>query len=261
MHASIAATLIALFLSMEKSAAQHLEALVRIDLHSWKADPAGQPVETTRSTLGRCVFGPSSAWCIEGDFARNARSSLWSTGSNIVRHSVITSESPQIREEGSPFFPAHVGQRFTTVLWPTTRWRLHGVPHVLWLALCSGEFLQAEGRRIPAPFSDVEERSGYRDETESFDDPLGLPKELRVFERESELLCYYKVTQSTNLAGFTVPLEFVLEEYRGDPGEKPRLYARASGVVVSLQRASRPEVPQEVMRYSGVAGRAVDPGR
>lgn len=115
---------------------------------------------------------------------------------------------------------------------------------------CSGAFLKAEGRRIFPPFSDQTEPGGYQDETEVFDDALGLPRKIQIFTQDRNLLCAYKVLESTNVAGLTIPLRFVIEEYPSGSREGSELSLQASGAVTSLRRTARPEVPREVMIHA-----------
>jgi hypothetical protein len=173
----------------------------------------------------------------------------------VVEHSVITKEPIHTRSGDSLFLSAPVGHRSTSVYGPAAEWRLRGVPDVLWLAFCSGEFLKADGRPIPAPFSSEEDASGYHDKTEVYDDPLGAPKKIDIFTHGNDLICAYRVLQSTNVAGINIPLQFVIEEYRKNSKDETEIAVRATGVVVSLQKASRPEVPGEVMSFYGREGR------
>lgn len=150
------------------------------------------------------------------------------------------------------------------------------VANTCWLAFCSGKYLREAGRLIPNPGREISEFSfGYRDKTRCFDDSLGLPASVELYAdsaltRKSvrdprvtrttdpayiELLLdpgspvldgllqvRYQVRASTNVLGWSVPLEFDLALYSRQPSEREPV-ARAKGLVTSISGLAAPPEP------------------
>src|SRR5690242_8659120 len=113
----------------------------------------------------RCIVG-TNTWLMEGNFVQNGNVSQWFTGTNIIRHTVITGDevnpatkhaaqaagivltTPPIgssytntydSSDGNPGRPVRV----TDLLQPTGR--------IAWLAFCSGPVLKESNRKIYPP--------------------------------------------------------------------------------------------------------------
>jgi hypothetical protein len=241
-----------LLLVAERCPAQFVEVYLQIEGTSWPLDSSGQQSEHHRIYNARCVFG-SSNWLIEGEFTLNAKETWWCTGTNIIKHTLITKELRESERQLSAFRslagpPLHVGERFTTIYGPSDRRPLHGIADVTWLAFCSGSFLKAEGRRILPPFTTGAKENDYSDKAQFFDDVLGLPKRVEIYSHEKELVSTYEVQQSTNFAGWIVPLRFELTQHNNSGKDSVKPFWRASAKVTSIQVATQPLVPPEVMK-------------
>lgn len=237
-----------LLLSSQHSPAQYVEVSAQIEGTSWPYSPLGEKTEHRRSYTTRCIFG-TNLWCIEDDFPLNAKETWWSTGTNIIKYTLITKELPQPGKERQtigalPGPPLHNGDRFTRFYGPSSPQPLTGTANLTWLAFCSGPFLKAEGRRLAPPFG--RDRSAS-DRTQLLDEALGLPKGVEIYSPEKELVCVYEVRQSTNFLGWTIPLQFEFTQYRARGHESPSPWFHALATVTSIQRGTEPQVPSEVM--------------
>ena len=239
-----------LLLTTESSPAQFVEVSVQIEETFWPLSSSGQQTERRRKDTARCVFG-TNLWLIEGEFTLNARQTWWCTGTNIIKHTVITKELPERPEVGNvPTLAGRVprlGVRFTTVYGPSDERPLGGIAHVTWLAFCSGSFLKSEGRRILPPFPVETRENEYSDKAQLFDDARGLPKRIEIYGHDKKLVCTYEVQQSTNFAGWTVPVRFEVTRYSPSGGGPVKPDWQGSARVTSIQKATQPLVPPEVI--------------
>src|SRR5688572_23320767 len=165
-----------------------------------------------------CVVGTND-WFFSGDFGRNFHSEYWLVGTNVVERMVMTSSmyvqqvrdfiSEKILDQG----PAHpiaghyprAGETNITI----RSWDQpfgSGVARVFWLAFCSGNYLQTEGRQIPLPIGHFPHVSGFSDKTILLEGGYGLPKNVQLFAPSGQLTCEYEVLGTTNFFGRRFPL-------------------------------------------------------
>ena len=213
---------------------------------------------------------------MRGDFIRDAQTSYWFTGTNIIEHSVVTRQ-PSNEPLKSSLAPAGAEiNRITkspdgnpgtlSACGPDGRHRDVGpdclctVARVAWLAFCSGPCLKREGRRIFPPSDLWKEMiyapSGFSDVTEVFDDDLGVPESVNLYTPKSEPVLQYRVLSSTNVAGWHFPLEFYLAQYR--PAYLPNsrdfgtngweLHITAKGKVTSIEVGAKPSRPPKDLK-------------
>jgi len=203
---------------------------------------------------------------IEGEFTRNSKETWWCTGTNLIQHTVITREQtlprfPTLATQAFPFPVSekrrnwgdvpHVGERFTRAYDSAAKRPLFGIAHISWLAFCSGSFLKSEGRRIQLPFLTQINEGECSDKTQLFEDELALPERVEVYRHDNDLVFAYAVAQSTNFAGWTIPVRFDYGQYdySGQGTLKP--FWRGAATVTSIRKATQPLVPPEVMEQMG----------
>jgi hypothetical protein len=190
-----------------------------------------------RTNEVHCVFG-ANLWMIDGDLAANARETWCCTGTNIVSRSVITKDL-----SGHGVATPRAGEIITGVIGPWPAKPLPGIAYSTWLAFCSGSFLAAEGRRILPP-SAPPNPDKYEDKTRLFPVPPGLPERIELYGPNKGIpVCVYQAGQSTNFAGWTVPLQFELSEFQIIGGDAIAPTQRTIGTVTSIGLAEAPIVP------------------
>jgi hypothetical protein len=116
------------------------------------------------------------------------------------------------------------------------------------MAFCSGSFLKSEGRRIQLPFLTQIKETDCSDKTQLFNDELSLPERVEIYRHDKDLVFAYAVGQSTNFAGWTIPVRFDFAQYDYS-GQKPAW--RGAATVTSIREATQPLVPPEVMEQMG----------
>lgn len=171
--------------------------------------------------------------------------------------------------------------------------------HLPWLAFCSGSHLRRPNHRVPLMGSIISASPGafgFRDETKTFPDDLGLPENLRLFASaklfaksltddslsrvgrkpaevrailharsgfpDGMLVANYEVLAYTNCGGVTVPTLFTYEEFGARGRDKPSLKLAAVGRADSIQPGTEPQmilVPGQ--RYTVVDYRFRHPDR
>jgi hypothetical protein len=207
----------------------------------------------------RTVIG-GTGWYISGDFAENAEMSYWLVGTNVVRHTRITSS--MYLEQAKEFVSERVlgrdqlhgdllggyfraGHSFTTLHSSQAEQPIEdGLAGVVWLAFCSGDYLKQQGRRIPMPMDSSAHGVEYSDETVVFDDNSGLPKSVELLASDGTVLCSYQVLKATNVLGRTIPLQFQLVKWRQGPSLGSRSIVHGS--VRSIKPGTPPELPTDV---------------
>jgi hypothetical protein len=239
-----------LLLVTARSPAQFVEVSMQIEGTSWALNSAGQLAEHRRTNSVRCVFGTND-WLIEGEFTRNSKETWWCIGTNIFKEVLVTKDVPESEPQRStlvraPGAPLHVGDRFTTIYSPSGAQPLHGIAELTWLAFCSGSFLNAKGRTILPPFTMGTKENDYSDNTELFEDALALPRRIEIHNRRKEVVCTYEVRQSTNFAGWNVPIRFEITQ--NDPTRRVKPFWQGSATVTSIQRATQPSAPPDLMK-------------
>ncbi len=192
-----------------------------------------------------CTVG-TNKWQLDGNFSKNARHKWFFDGTNVFNSIQIT-EAPDERlatnRLGFMFPPL---ERVRSNLTINVHELADGYPlgdlavNIPWLAFCSGTYLKRSGRIVPLPVAIIGHAPdvfAYSDETETFDDDLGLPRTVQLFTSQSlheksvrevsKAMAkrapkptlqdglrkfHYRVTQSTNYLGWTFPLTFEFAE-------------------------------------------------
>src|SRR5262245_33801903 len=93
--------------------AQFVEVDVEMEGINWSR----QGTESRKNYTTRCVVG-TNAWMLEGDFARNSTTTYWFTGTNLIKHTVITKRLPELQPEhakGPVTRTPEIGEHFTSV--------------------------------------------------------------------------------------------------------------------------------------------------
>jgi len=203
-----------------------------------------------------CIVGRNT-WFISGDFLENAREDYWRMGQKVIEERTITSsmyvkqakefvaekvlgEKRQMAVIGK--YP-HAGEKFT---------RTHdepageGMAKVIWLAFCSGNFLNQRDRAIPLPIGPSHADSVFSDKTERFEDDQGLPKRVELYLKD-QLACEYQVLESTNFIGRSFPVKFRIFQKGVQYGHILPSKTELIGKLVSIRVAEEPKVPKEVL--------------
>ncbi len=253
-------------LPLQNSSTQFVELTAWIEGNSWSRlfledrsrDSEGQETADKLSIFYknpnyslRCVVG-TNTWLIEEQNG-NGKGSYWFTGTNIVEwwsEMDDSNHSPSVLErftevhqsaDGNPGRP--VNERDLLGFGVSCR--------ICWLALCSGPFLQHEGRRIYPPRSIWKESrlgaSGWTDKTTVFKDGLGLPRRLDLLATNNQPVFQYQVHLSTNVLGWNFPLEFYGLQYQPIATNLWRLETSFKGRVTAIRPATKPEIPPEVI--------------
>ncbi len=257
-HSSSRLRVLGLLLGMavHTASAQLVEVSADIKVTNFRESASGPAVETHWGFSTSCLLGTNS-WLIKDNALRNSKQCWWFTGSNIVLHCRVTKEPlvQDIRDALNWGSDNVLGLR--DLHWRTTLSNVYpstnGCPPVIrgpcltWLAFCSGPFLRTAGRKIPAPLYRFLGED-YSDKTLVFDDSAGLPRRVEFYTTDTNLLCRYEVTQSTNRWGRTFPLEFQVTLYHELTWKRR---SRAVGKVTSISKAERFEVPAEVRTVLG----------
>lgn len=247
-----------LLVPLGRATAQFVELTAEIEINDWDywllhdKNPAypqvgKAPSIFTKSQTRRCVVG-TNTWMIESEFG-NSKATRWFTGTNIIQHSVSTHDdftSPSTRSyesvDGNPGRPVRVADLMGFDL-PAT---------VCWQAFCSGPVLKREGRQIYPPSAFWKESSivysGWSDQTEVFNDGLGLPKSINLFTTNNQSIYQYQVSRSTNLLGWNFPLEFYGVQYLPTRTNGWKLHLTVKGKVNIIGVGTEPQIPAKVKK-------------
>jgi hypothetical protein len=185
---------------------------------------------------------------IEGEFAVNAKTTLWCTETNIIQHDVITKRIPPPKKPMVVMRSPEVGERSTKFWLPGDESPLIGVEYVNWLAFCSGSFLNAKGRQLRPFYPGLGNTGPYTDKTQTFHDALGLPERVEIYRGDGKLACAYEVQQSTNFSGWTIPVRFTATQYSALDGHTAEAVSTLVATVSSIREAAVPAVPPEVLK-------------
>lgn len=221
-----------------------------------------------------CIVGPES-WQLEGKFLQNAIERCYFDGTNVLMALYPTTARGAADTTPSVEAGNALKAGLTINIMPNTGGYAgdsHNV-NIVWLALCSGSYLQRPGRIIPYPACIVMHSPyafGYLDTTETYGDAMGLPKSV-VFRTSRSLMeasiarfaannsrsvqsyrsppatedgrvrFEYHVRRSTNWHGVHLPLEFTFLEHP-PAGTAAALYQAFSGVgwVTSISTSAPP---------------------
>jgi len=237
--------------------AQYVALTARIETVRWDPDE----IRTSDRTL-QCVVGTNTWFLIEpgGGHQKHA----WTfDGTRLTMQTLVTgypSRDPAFYERSHPEARGTIGRRFTnTVAMPDPNpFRPAGKADlalaldtkISWLAFCSGSLLRSEGRRL-YPVSDLWKQmiavppAGFSEHCTVFEDPLGLPNHLELSTTNAQPVFQYSVRSSTNVLGWTFPLEFHLAQYRPVGTTGWGLYLTAKGTVTAIRPSAEATLPLE----------------
>lgn len=252
--------LLLLALPLSGSSAQFVELTAEIELNDWdypfffdrtvstsKPDAPKPPSLFRTNGLVRCVVG-TNTWLIEVP-NQNGRRMYWFTGTNLIQYAEFAkadqpgSTNCVIREsvDGNPGRPVRVADLMT----------FDAGGRFCWLALCSGSFLRREGRQIYPP-SDLWKQSalvysGWKDRTTQFADSLGLPQSLDLLATNSQPVFQYQARQTTNVLGWTFPLEFYAVQYLPSASNLWKLHLTVKGRITAIGAGTEPQIPEAAL--------------
>jgi hypothetical protein len=190
----------------------------------------------------RCVIG-TNTWLIERQ-SEDWYVNYWFTGTNVNEQSVATNRPSWVHTsesmDGNPGRPVRVADLLT----------FDCPARICWLAFCSGAALRRDSSKIFPP-SDLWKETkaaytGWSTDVAVYDDGLGLPKRISLITTNVQPIMRYQVNQSTNVLGWSFPLEFYIVQYvaHGTNGWDVQLTAK--GKLTGIRIGAKPEVPNSV---------------
>ncbi len=253
------ALLLCLLLPLQCGAARFVEISAEIELlarASWQTNAEASAKPRTISV--HCIAGANS-WRIENDWVSGGVNRWFFDGTNVYESIQVTKPLPpetleRMKKAGGPApAPFDVSKSHLTInIWPSP----DGHPladqsvNLPWLAFCSGTYLKREGRLIPLPMDILHhtpDRYAYTDQTETFNDAIGLPRSVDLYLsrklylssvedfykgwgtrylpwmraavtnlQEGASMFHYSVTATTNFLSWTFPLRFEFSQ-KGRP--------------------------------------------
>jgi hypothetical protein len=253
------ASALCLLFPLHCGAAEFVELTANIETVSWDSTTGTESPGVHASTWSHhCVVG-TNIWLMKSTY-ENLTDTWWFTGTNLFNYSSFsqpTSEGRSQRQstrsydsvDGNPGRPVR-----TTDLLTMQSARM------AWLAFCSGPSIRREGRRLFPP-SDIWKEyitapSGFIDKTTTFEDDLGLPKNVELYVTNTFPVLQYRVRLSTNMLGWEFPLEFHLAQYRPVWRGGWELDLTARGKVTAIGITTRLEVPSDRPRTDSQRGAA-----
>jgi hypothetical protein len=246
--------------------AQFVELTAEIELADWdtrffsdrivrSSNPrsvAASPILFGPNGLVRCVVGTNS-WLIEATNP-NGRRVYWFTGTNMITYfehagaaqtgqtNCVIRASP----DGNPGRPVRVADLMT--------FDVGG--RFCWLALCSGSFLDREVRQIYPP-GDLWKQSslvysGWTNDLTRFGDSLGLPERLDLLTTNNQPVFQYQTRHTTNVLGWTFPLEFYGVQYLPAASNVWKLHLTAKGRITAIGPGTPPHIPTAAIKSARV---------
>jgi hypothetical protein len=260
-------------------AQQFLEVTAEIELlrYRFEGKPGGEPTKF-RTYFAKCIFG-TNEWRIDNDFVVTCYEAWYSEGTNVF-HRLQFGDSWKPPTNSRLAAPTNIDAiRSNITVYVSFSPGGHPLGNlgvnVPWLAFCSGPYLRRPARDIPLPTTEIRIEPyafSYSDQTEVFDDELGLPKtvELRTskaryetsrgddrllrytgieaartgkaFELPENALAYrYSVNAVTNCLGWTLPLEFSYTTYRFGSERESIPFLGGVGRLKAVRKATKPE--------------------
>jgi hypothetical protein len=190
----------------------------------------------------RCVIG-TNCWLIErqsGDW----RVRYWFTGTNVFEQSMATNTSSAIHSseslDGNPGRPVGVADLLT----------FDCPSRICWLAFCSGAALRRDRTQIFPPSDFWKETrtaySGWSPDVAVYDDGLGLPKRISLITTNGQPIMRYQCRQSTNVLGWSFPLEFYIVQYTASGTNEWDVQLTAKGKLTGIGVGAKPEMLNSV---------------
>jgi hypothetical protein len=265
-------------------ASRYVESSVEVDLFETAQKAASSMAgaremnRTNHRTLSLLCTVGTNEWQIEGNFPpdTNVATKWFFDGTNVYRSLRVAGSAAE--NAGAPYErDLRLHPQLASNLTITVAQTPGGYPlddatvNIPWLALCSGSFLKRADRIIPLPVALLgyaPDAFAYRDETQTFEDELGLPLAIDLFTSERLYQSsvaqfrrslhrdypsipksglqdglrkfHYSVSASTNFAGWGFPLAF---EFSEDIPHQDGLVSRriyGSGRVIRVGASARP---------------------
>jgi hypothetical protein len=262
--------------SQGNAAEQFLEVSVEIEAWTYAlGDEVSNTIEHSNSFPVKCVLG-AARWWVETHFVPNAVKTYYYDGRNVYSATAAVGSWPEsVRKANSvrrtPY--AEPSELSKSINWitisPTSDPAGDFGINLPWLAFCSGAYLRQVDRVIPLPATmsrSMRDSYAYRDETRTFEDPLGLPELVKLFyssnlfERslqdprlsrealrratpdlpEGALKFEYRVESATNILGWTLPRTFRFTQYDIDQRGRWRTRYEGKGRSRSFVPAAEP---------------------
>lgn len=209
-----------------------------------------------------CVIGTNS-WFMErsyGGYYSNQESQAWFTGTNLVSAEKIlrsfTNDQGIVSQPGFAdvkIWLAFDGNLGRPIKHPDFFMVDQYIP---WIAFCSGPALKTKDHHLYPPFADWKEQvnapNGFKDNTTLFPDDLGLPASLTLFATTPQPILRYRGHLTTNMLGWSFPLEFYMVRYEPDDTNGWVASFTARGKITSIGPGKEIEIPAAVFE----AGRA-----
>ena len=275
--------LLCLLLAHQAAAAQFVEIAAQIELTTY---PSGKTnIQSKPRFISVLCTAGTKLWRIENDWSANAVNKWYFDGTNVYSSTQIVKPLSQETQDSlgrvasilvAPFDPASK-DRLAIGIWPSA----DGCPlgdngvNLPWLAFCSGAFLKQPGRVIPLPCDILQhtpDRYAYSDQTETFQDELGLPRTIDLYFSKSDylvsiegfykgwgsrhlehmkrvanrvdegtLMFHYEVKETTNFIGWTLPMRFEFFQQRRPFIQNGDWSVKGVGTATSIREVAAPE--------------------
>lgn len=180
---------------VEADPQRYVEISGEVEFTSHPGSETGHIVtgESFRKFSFVCVTG-TNEWWIENDFTTTGESKWHFDGRTVYRSLRVTEpDAEETRDKLAWTVPYEQAKTNLGIhIWPSLDGHPLGdiVVNIPWLAFCSGTYLKREGRLIPLPATTLRhtrDRFAYTDQTETFNDALGLPRTVDLFTSKALL--------------------------------------------------------------------------
>ena len=214
-------------------------------------------------------------WAIESAFLKNAKELFTFDETNVYKVLTFTAAPDRLTAPpgASPtdLSPGDLNKEKFLVITPGEHPLGNAGVNMIWLALCSENYLQERGRRVPLPICEIRHTLSafsHVDMTRTLTDG-GLPEQMELREApkllaasredprftmgaqsrgapamlEGRLACSYRVLVQTNYHGRRLPTEFELTQFSYDESGDLEWKVRVLGSVESIGPAEVPPIP------------------
>ena len=258
----------------ERGTDQFIHLTAAIETTEWHTLDADRPLSVRLATwTAQCVVGSNCWQIVEHGFGHYAEHTYWFTGSNLIRYAISrkpVSDRKELYERNHGPMPAAGGLTTSVVESedgnPGRPGRVADLmqypANICWLAFCSGPVLKRERLQlfpvydlwknyVLAPFGFPYQLTMFVDElglsaseqATLFGGDLGLPSGVTICTTNCQPILQYRATASTNILGWSLPLEFSLVQYNPAGTNGWVLCLTAKGKVTAIWSGSGPESP------------------
>jgi len=219
-------------------AAEFVEINAEIEILSWSGGPGGTAGPRSEYFPIHAVVGRNK-WTLGNQIGQTNYYSF--DGKQIVEHRLVGSGVPTDQNkttdsddwwtrsfdspDGNPSETVRVGDH------------LDMVSRIAWLGFCSASTFDNPSHKLYPPWDFWKEYidpSTFVEKPTRFEDDLGLPKSLVLFSGENQPVVDYRVSITTNVAGWLFPRSFFLLEYNPTGTKAWMLSLLAHGTVSSI---------------------------